>query len=398
MKPRTVISMEQALSLPYATGRFVQLGWRVIRVEAPARNGDPQPGDPNRYIGSLVADEGRRSYYIAPNVGKEAIALNLKHPEGQAALRCLIQELDAEIFCCNTIPGRYESLGIDYERLSAERPGLIWAGISAMGPAYPDMPGYDPMIQAMAGYMELTGAADGPPTLSGLPVVDLKAGDELYANVMLALAEKADTGRGKRIDISMLQAASSWLITTLPLVDLDCAPEELTRWGNAHRKYIPTNVYAAADGFIYVAVGSNAQWDRLTATAEFASLGKEGGRSTAVQRYDDRAAIYAELGRIASKLTSAELTQIFIKAKIPHARINTIPEVIELDAVGGKATRTTLPDGRRMRLPPMPVDLDGASATFTFAPAHGEHTSAVLREAGYAESDLQRLRAESVIG
>ena len=98
--------------MPYATLRFVQLGWRVIRIEAPSIAEDSQPGDPNRYIGRAVAGEDRRSYYIAPNVGKEAISLNLKHTEGQAVLRRLIKELDAEVFCCNTIPSRYESLGI----------------------------------------------------------------------------------------------------------------------------------------------------------------------------------------------------------------------------------------------------------------------------------------------
>ncbi len=201
MKPRTVLSMEQALSLPYATLRFAQMGWRVIKLEPATPAGAHQPGDPNRHIGELIADEGRRSYYMAPNVGKEAIALNLKEAEGQAVLKRLIGELDVDVFCCNTIPKRYEQLGIDYASLSAAKPDIIWAGLSAMGPAYPNVPGYDPIIQAMVGYMEVTGFADGPPTVSGIPLVDLKAGDELYANVIMGLAEKMETGLGKRIDV-----------------------------------------------------------------------------------------------------------------------------------------------------------------------------------------------------
>ena len=97
-----------------------------------------------------------------------------------------------------------------------------------MGPEYPDAPGYDPVIQAMAGYMELTGDPDGPPTLSGVPLIDLKAGDEVYANVMLALLSAPRPARACRIDVSMLQAAASWLITTLPLLDFDCEPAEIT--------------------------------------------------------------------------------------------------------------------------------------------------------------------------
>ena len=135
MKRRTVVSMEQALSLSYATLRFVQLGWRVIRLEATPSgpsgpSGKALPGDPNRYIGEVVAGEDRRSYFIAPNVGKEAIALNLKEEKGRETLGRILSELDVEIFCCNTLPSRYRSLGIDYETLSAVRSDLIWAGIS----------------------------------------------------------------------------------------------------------------------------------------------------------------------------------------------------------------------------------------------------------------------------
>ncbi len=139
MKRRTVVSMEQALSLSYATLRFVQLGWRVIRLEA-TPSGEALPGDPNRYIGEVVAGEDRRSYFIAPNVGKEAIALNLKEERGREVLKEILSELDVEIFCCNTLPSRYRSLGIDYGTLRAVRSDLIWAGISAMGPEYPKTP------------------------------------------------------------------------------------------------------------------------------------------------------------------------------------------------------------------------------------------------------------------
>ncbi len=187
MKRRTVLSMEQALSLPSATLRFAQLGWRVIRIEA-APSGNGLPGDPNRYIGSRVADDDRRSYFIAPNVGKEAIALNLKDARGKQVLAQLIAALNVDVFCCNTVPSRYKSLGIDYAALSTVKPDLIWAGISAMGPEYPEAPGYDPVIQAMCGYMEVTGDPTGPPTVMGLPVIDLKAGDEVYRQRVVGVA------------------------------------------------------------------------------------------------------------------------------------------------------------------------------------------------------------------
>ena len=394
MKRRTVLSLEQALSLPYATLRFAQLGWRVIRIES-TPSGEGLPGDPNRYIGAQVLDEDRRSYFIAPNVGKEAIALNLKSPEGQAVLHRLIRELEVDVFCCNTVPRRYAQLGIDYETLAKVKPELIWAGISAMGPEYPDAPGYDPVIQAMVGYMELTGPADGPPTLSGVPLVDLKAGDEVYANVMLALAERAETGKGSRIDVSMLQAAASWLITTLPLLDFNCQPNEITRCGNEHRKFIPTNVYPTADGFIYVAIGSDVQWKRLSDLPRFSSIAKP-VRTTNAGRHQEREAIHRDLAAVTRQHSTATLAADFRQATIPHAPIHDIPAVREMPAIASRLTLTHLPDGRGIRLQPQAVDLAQGQRELSFPPKYGQHTASVLAEAGYAPAAIDELLTRGI--
>ena len=395
MKRRTVLSLEQALSLPYATLRFAQLGWRVIRIE-PTPGASGLPGDPNRYIGAKVADDDRRTYFIAPNVGKEAIALDLKRPEGQALLRRMIKELGVDIFCCNTLPRRYQQLGIDYETLSSVKPDLIWAGISAMGPEYPDAPGYDPVIQAMAGYMELTGNADGPPTLSGVPLIDLKAGDEVYANVMLALAERAETGKGSRIDVSMLQAAASWLITTLPLLDFDCQPAEISRCGNEHRKFIPTNVYPTRDGFIFMAIGSDMQWKRLSEIPEFAPLANA-VRATNEGRLSEREAIHREMAALTRQLSTAQIVADFGKAGIPHAPIHDIPAVRAMEAVRSKLTTTRMPGGKTVRMQPMAVDVPQASTELRFPAKYGQDTLAVLREAGCTEAECAALKQQRII-
>jgi crotonobetainyl-CoA:carnitine CoA-transferase CaiB-like acyl-CoA transferase len=395
VRRRTVLSMEQALSLPYATLRFAQLGWRVIRIES-TPTGEGLPGDPNRYIGGKVADDDRRSYFIAPNVGKEAIALNLKDPKGQEVLRRLIKELDADVFCCNTVPKRYKQLGIDYESLAAVKPDLIWAGISAMGPEYPDAPGYDPVIQAMAGYMELTGPADGPPTLSGVPLIDLKAGDEVYAGVMMALLERAETGKGSRIDVSMLQAAASWLITTLPLLDFNCDPSEITRCGNEHRKFIPTNVYPTSDGFIYMAIGSDVQWRRLTEIPYFAPVANA-VRATNEGRVKEREAIHRDMAAVTRQHSTAEIAADFRKATIPHAPIHDIPAVRDMEAVASQLTRTRSPAGATVRMQPMAVDVPGVNRELSFPPKYGENTSAVLRECGFADAQIEALRSQGIV-
>ena len=387
--------MEQALSLPSATLRFAQLGWRVIRIEA-TPYGKGLPGDPNRYIGSKVVDDDRHSYFIAPNAGKECITLNLKDPQGQAILHKLIRELDVDVFCCNTLPGRYEQLGIDYETLKAIKPDIIWAGVSAMGPDYPMVPGYDPAVQAMSGFMELTGSKDGMPTLSGIPVIDLKAGDEVFAGVCLALLQRSETGTGKAINVSMLQIAASWLITTLPLIDFDCDYSEITRAGNEHRKFVPSNVYKTKDAYIYVAIGNDVQWKRLTEIPAFKQIASD-QRATNKGRMQELQQIYQDIGEVTSTTDTAELVRYFQEATIAHAIINTVPEVRELEAIRDKLTTTQTPDGKLVHMQPMPVDEAGATTQLSFPPKYGEHTLSVLTEAGYLNDELIKFESAGII-
>jgi crotonobetainyl-CoA:carnitine CoA-transferase CaiB-like acyl-CoA transferase len=395
MKKRTVLSLEQALSMPYATLRFAQLGWRVIRIEA-TPIGERLPGDPNRYIGTHVVDDDRNSYFIAPNVGKETIALDLKDSRGRELLLRIIKELEVDIFCCNTLPGRYESLGIDYQTLKTANPKIIWAGISAMGPECPFVPGYDPALQAMSGFMELTGREDGQPTLSGIPLIDLKAGDEVYAGVCLALAEQAETGEGSEINVSMLQAAASWLITTLPLIDFGCDDSEITRCGNEHRKFIPTNAYPTKDGYIYIAIGNDIQWQRFTGIEKFAAVANR-VRQTNKGRQLERQGCYDDISAISANYSTAELAAEFAAATIPHAVINDIRQVRVLEALNGKLTTTQTPDGQVIHMQPMAVDMEDAHTELSFPAKYGQHTRQVLAESGLDDNEIAALAEAGVI-
>ena len=396
---RTVLSVEQALSMSYATQRFVQLGWRVIRVEPTPRAGHHSKGDPNRYIGRPIAGEDRHSYYVAPNVGKEAIALDLKAPAGRALLHRLIRELPVDVFCTNTLPKHHAALGFDYDTLSALRPELVWCAISALGLAYPNVPGYDPMMQALCGYMDITGHADGPPLQNGPPLSDLKAGDEAFAQVLLALLELTETGRGKCIDVSMARGAVSWLQTFLPMLDMDSPPDELRRSGNEHRQFIPVNAYPTSDGWIFVAVGSDVQWARFVSAPLFAPL--DAPRfATNESRRTNRVELHAAIGARTRTVTTAGASKALREATVPHAPISRIEEVMELDVVASTLLRTTAPDGRVVRLPPPAVEtrfLEERGRELPFAPAYGEHTDAVLGEVGLTEQERATLRAEGVV-
>ncbi len=398
-KRPVVLSVEQALSMPYATLRFVQLGWRVIRVEPTARPGAKTSGDPNRSVGRPFAGADRHSYFVAPNVGKEAIALDLKSQAGQAQLRRLITSLDVDVFCTNTMPARHAALGIDYAALSAVRPSLIWAGISALGLKYPDVPGYDPMMQALCGYMDLTGEKDGPPLQCGPPITDLKAGDEVFAQVLLALFERTQSGKGKCIDVAMGNGAVSWLLTFLPMLDMGSAPAEIKRNGNEHRQFIPTNSYPTADGYVFMAIGSDVQWARLCQHPAFAALDDERYRTNEGRRAD-RENLHRRIGALTRTMTLAAASAALATAEIPHAPITSIEGVLELPFVKERLLTTTAPDGRTVRLPPAAVDsafLEERGRALPFAPRYGEHTDAVLREAGASDEEIATMRKDEVI-
>jgi len=399
LKPQVVLSLEQALTLTYATLRFVHLGWRVIRVEQTPVSGRKSKGDPNRYIGRQVAGEDRHSYFVAPNLGKEAIAIDLKQAEGQALLKHLIKELQVDVFCTNTLPARHKQLGIDYETLCKQKEDLVWCCISAMGLAYPDVPGYDPVMQALCGYMDITGHADGPPLQCGPPLVDLKAGDEAFIQIILALMERNETGKGKQIDISMAQVAVSWLHTFLPMLDMGSPPSELKRSGNEHRQFIPVNAYQTKDGFIYMAIGSDAQWSRFVKQPLFAPLDEE-RFTTNEGRRKDKTELHKSIEAITQQHPSDKIAKVLAEAGIPHSPITPIENVPNLPFVSSNALRTTTPDGRAVRLPPPAVETDylrQIKGTLPFAPAYGEHTDTILKEVGLSPPEIASLRERGIV-
>jgi len=397
--PPVVLSMEQALSMSYATLRMVHLGWRVIRVEPPPRAGRRSRGDPNRSIGRPIGGPDQHSYFVAPNVGKEALVLDLGSEAGRDLLRQLVTGLGVDVFCTNTLPARHATLGIDYARLSTIKPDLVWCSISAKGLSHPRVPGYDPVLQAECGYMDLTGPADGPPPQCGPPNIDLKARDQAFTQVALALWRRERTGRGACIDVSMARCAVSWLQTFLPMLDMDSPPDELRRSGNQHRQFIPVNAYPTSDGYVYMAVGSDAQWVRLVARPLFAALDHE-RFATNERRRSHKVELHAAIAQITALHSSAQVTAELAAATIPHAPITPVEGVMEVPEFARDLLHTTAPDGRRVRLPPAAVDTEHLTASggeLPFAPGYGEHTDALLAEAGLDAGAIAALRADGVV-
>jgi len=402
---KTILSLEQALTLPYATQRFAQLGWRIIRIESPPDKASGRDGDPIRYIGEDTGVDDLHAYYIAPNIGKEAITLNLKDPRGRALLKRLIKELPADVFMCNTLPKRYNELKIDFDTLKQANPSLIWCGISAMGPKHPGFAGYDPALQALTGYMYITGEPDRDPMLCGLPIIDLKAGDEAFAQVILAMLEQKEQGelvppKGKEIFISMAQCAASWLITALPQLQFVSDESKLfTRSGNEHRSFIPCNCYPTKDGYVYLAIGNDLQWDKLCKIPGFGHCASP-TRVKNADRLKEKDAIYADIRKGLKDYTTEAFLQICQDLNLAAAPVNSIKQVSELDFAKDNMLKTVLPSGKEVSLFPCAYAteyLQKQRNKLKCAPRLGEDNVKVFGEIGIGEGEVEELRKDGIV-
>lgn len=383
----TVLSLEQATALPFLTQRLAREGMRVIRMEHGR-------GDPNRYIGKNLGEPDMSTYLLPNNSGKQAITLNLGMPEGRAILHELIVKLPVDIFATNNRPGSYSRLGIDYATLSARRPELIWLGISGFGPAH-DEAAYDPVIQARAGWMDLTGEPGGEPMIFGLPMVDLGAAEHGYGAVMKALYRRAQTGNGSRIDISMFHSAVAWMASPLMLAALG---DVVSRFGNTHRHFAPASVYPTREGYVYVAVGNDRQWQAL--------IELDGFRALALPQYEHNAGRIGDVARLNERMAACtrelgtgELSAALHGIGVPVAQINSLPQVFEepllRDAFAHARDRAS---GMDVPLVPLPDVNDPGPRELSFAPRLGEHNAEIYGSAlGYDDTRLQELRAAGVI-
>lgn len=388
----TVLSLEQATVLPYLTYRLAAEGMTVIRVEHPERP------DPNRFVGrDVLGEKGMNTYYFPNNVGKKAITLNLGEEEGQALLRELILRLDVDIFATNQLPRNYEKLGVDYERLKGIKEDIIWVGVTGFGPESNEA-AYDPILQARAGFMELTGERDGEPMVFGLPMADLGASEHGYGQIMKALYQRAATGEGSRIDISMFQSAVSWLVN--PVLLTKSFGDKITRRGNTHEFFAPVSVYETKDGYVYIAIGNDRQWQTITEQPGFEGLYKEEYKTNA-GRIADVKCLNEAINQVTKTKTTAEMVELFNRIGVPISTVCTIEEVIEDPHIQGKLISSKDPrTGTEVFLPPPPVItpyLESVGMQLPFPPRWGEHNEEVYGVLGYDAQKLAEWKERGII-
>jgi len=393
LKNVTVLSLEQATVLPYLTYRLAQDGIQVIRLEHPVY------GDPNRMIGENVLGEERmNAYYLCINAGKKALTLNLAEPEGRELFHGLFRELDVDIFATNQLPRNYQKLGIDYESIRAVKPDIIWLGVTGFGPDSNEA-AYDPILQARSGLMEMTGEPQGDPQVLGIPLPDMGTSEHSYGLLMKALFNRAVTGEGARIDMSMFESSVSWL--TVPITLSTLFNRAMTRRGNTHEFFCPVSVYPTKDGYVYLAVGNDRQWKSMVALDPFKSLDRPEYEKNA-GRIKDVAEINRAVEEITKGLPSEELISLLQSITLPVSKIKKIPEVIADPLVERRLMFSEDPrSGMRITLPPPPNTtrfVEENNRMLGFPPRFGEHNEAIYGEMlGVSKERLKELKDKGVI-
>ncbi len=392
-KNLTVLSLEQATVAPYLTYRLAQDGMRVIRLEHPVF------GDPNRFIGDNVLDEKRmNSYFLCINSGKEALSLNMADPEGQEIFKRVIRELDVDIFITNQLPKNYEKLGMSYDIIKEIKPDIIWLGLTGFGPDSNEG-AYDPILQARSGLMELTGEADGDPQVLGIPLPDMGTSEHGYGLLMKALFRRAATGEGTRIDLSMFESSVSWM--TVPITLSKSFGATISRRGNTHEFFSPVSVYKTSNGFVYLAVGNDKQWNSMVSQDMFKSLAKEEYKNNK-GRIEDVANLNRAINAITEQYTSEELIELFNSITVPISKIKNVNDVVEDSLVAKKILTSTDPEtGTKITLAPPPnmtPFLEENSQELSFPPRFGEQNREIYGGLlGFDDAKMDELKEKGII-
>ncbi|MBW2572533.1 MAG: CoA transferase [Deltaproteobacteria bacterium] len=391
-KKLTVLSLEQATVLPYLTYRLAHDGINVIRLEHPVY------GDPNRLVGwNLLGEERMNTYYLCINAEKKAVTLNLAEPDGQKIFRSLVQELKVDIFSTNQLPRNYKKLGVDYETIKAIKPDIIWLGVTGFGPDSNE-PAYDPILQARSGLMDLTGEKDGEPYVVGIPLPDMGTSEHCYGLVMKALYQRAVTGEGSCINMSMYESSVSW--ATIPITFTSLG-RTITRRGNTHEFFAPLSVYKTTDGYIYLAVGNDRQWKSMVSQEIFKSLDIP-KYETNEDRIKAVRQLNSEINQITQDHSSAMLIELFNSITVPISKINTIPDVLADPFVQHRLLSAKDPvTGTKITMPPAPyltVFLEKRNRQLSFPPRFGEHNTEIYGGMlGYSNEELNQLKARKII-
>ena len=385
----TVVTLEQAIAAPFCTRQLADLGARVIKIERPGS------GDFARDYDERV--RGLSSHFVWVNRSKESLTLDLKHEAAADVLWRLLER--ADVLVQNLAPGAAARLGLSFDALHERHPGLIVCDISGYGSdgPYRDKKAYDLLIQSESGFLSVTGTADEP-SKAGCSIADIAAGMYAYSNILAALIERGKTGRGRRIDVSMLESMAEWM--SYPMYYSFEGAKPPARSGAAHATIYPYGPFDTGDGgTVILGLQNEREWqvfcEQVLRRPELAADPRFSSNS---RRSQARGELRALILEVFAGLTLEQVVARLDAAKIANARMNGMAELWNHPQLAARTrwVEVGTPAGLVPALLPPGVP-DAGAARMDPVPALGEHTQAILAELGYGEQAVAELRAGAAV-
>lgn len=385
-----VLDLSRVLAGPFASMILADLGAEIIKVE------EIDGGDQTRTIPPFV--NGESHYYLAINRNKRSIAVDLKSPEGRDLVLKLAARSDAVLE--NFRPGVMDRLGLSCEALEKANPRLVICSISGFGQTGPmrETASFDLVSQAMSGVMSINGEPDGPPTKMGIPMGDVGGGLWAAIGILAGLQKRNASGRGSRIDISLLEGLMGMLgyLGQLYLT----TGESPGRVGSGHHSIVPYGRFPVKDGFIVIALHVGAFWRKFCVAIGREDLVTNPRYRTTADRRQNREELEALVIEILKTKTAAEWHRILADADIPHGPVNDIGQAIHQDVIRERGMLRTVhhPQAGDVQLLGSPLCFDGFDARrYRASPLLGEHTKDVLASLGYGAADIDQLIGKGVV-
>jgi crotonobetainyl-CoA:carnitine CoA-transferase CaiB-like acyl-CoA transferase len=386
-----VLDLTRVLAGPFCSMILGDMGAEVIKVEEPGKGDDTRSWPP--FLG------GEATYFLSVNRNKQSLTLNLKAPEGRAILQKLARKSDVVLENFRT--GTMERLGLGYKTLAKLNPRLVYCAISGFGESGPEAAraGYDLVVQAESGIMDITGFEDGPPVKVGTSIADLVAGMSAAHGVTLALLARHRTKRGQKVEISM-QDAMAALLTYQAGIYFGTGSKPGRR-GNKHPSIVPYEVFRAADAYLTLGVANNSLWERCCAALDHPELTKDPRYATEAARVQNRDVLVPRLNEILGTRPADDWLKRFEEVGVPAGRIRTVAEVCESAHLKARGMIVTLPHPKAgaLRVLGVPVRLHATPGkAATAPPLLGQHTERVLGKVlGVKRTEVARLRKAGVV-
>ena len=377
-----VADLSRVLAGPYCSMLLADLGATVIKVESPA-------GDDTRTWAPPEKD-GVSTYYLSINRNKRSIVLDLKNPDDLAVAKSLLRR--ADIALENFKPGGIDRLGLGYDDVKDDNPGLIYLSISGFGTAEgASLPGYDLVAQAVSGLMSLTGEPDGPALRAGISVFDVMTGLHGLIGVLAALNQRRETGLGQHIEVNLLSSAMSGLVNqTAAFTAGGVVPR---RMGNAHPSVYPYQTMPTKDRDVIITAANDRQFASLCEVIGIPEVATDERFARNADRTANRDQLHPMLVEALSKWSADDLFIALNAAGVPCGPINSIGEGVELAERLGLSPRVTLGEGdREVDLVRNPISFSGSEVAYRLPPPElGEHSDEIrawlLDESGDSTGD-----------